>query len=150
MNKQQLINELKKEGFSNLILKAFQKVKREKFIPKHLKPYAYRNEPLSIGEGSTISQPYTIAFMLNLLELNKLSGLTKNINDKLLSNIIKENIINNKEKLSEQENLGKKYEKVDFTNKEDKIKILEIGSGSGYVLALISEILKIKNLKLYY
>ena len=68
MNKQQLIKILREKGFSDKILKAFSRVKRESFIPRNLKEYAYENDPLPIGKGSTISQPYTIAFMLDLLE----------------------------------------------------------------------------------
>lgn len=99
MNKKYLINELKQEGFSERIIDAFQKVNRQDFIPKEFREFAYKNEPISIGFGQTISQPYTIAFMLNLLSL------------------------------------------------KDGLKILEIGSGSGYVLALLDEI--VKDSKLY-
>jgi len=73
-------------------MNAFSKVPREKFIPEKLKPRAYEDTALPIGQGQTISQPYTIAMMLSLLELKR-----------------------------EQ-------------------KVLEIGSGCGYVLALLSEI----------
>ena len=62
-------------------------------MSEEMKEYAYEDQAFPIGYGQTISQPYTIAFMLNLLELEK-----KGLN------------------------------------------ILEIGSGSGYVLALINEI----------
>ena len=54
MNKQQLIQELKKEGFSDKILKAFETIKREDFIPEKFKEYAYENEPLPIEEGATM------------------------------------------------------------------------------------------------
>lgn len=94
MNKSELINDLKNQGFSENIIKSFEKIKREDFIPKELKNFAYENQPLPLGIGTTISQPYTIAFMLDLLEL------------------------------------------------KDNQKILEIGSGSGYVLALLNEISK--------
>lgn len=94
MQKEKLIKELRKQKIPENILEVFRKVKRENFLPEKLKTYAYKNYPLPIGQGQTISQPYTIAFMLILLEL------------------------------------------------KDKQKILEVGSGSGYVLALISEISK--------
>lgn len=92
MNKTQLLEHLKNQGFSKKILNAFAKVKRENFVPKDLEERAYEDRPLPIGGGQTISQPYTIATMLKLLNLK--SGQ----------------------------------------------KILELGSGCGYVLALISEI----------
>jgi len=94
MNKKQLVESLKKQKFPEKIIDAFRKVKREDFIPKNLKNLAYEDNALQLEEGATISQPYTIAFMLSLLEL-----------------------------------------------KENQ-KILEIGSGSGYVLALILKITK--------
>lgn len=140
MDKQQLLQELKSEGFPDYILKAFEKIERELFIPKHLKLFAYKNEPLPIGEGSTISQPYTIAFMLNLLELDKL------INNKFVTNKInKQDSSSKQNKPAYQDKLdSQKNEKFDITNNKNSnknIKILEIGSGSGYVLALINEIL---------
>lgn len=94
--KPQLLAYLEQQGFSNKIVSAFEKVKRENFIPKNQKQHAYEDHPLSLSAKyrSTISQPSTIAFMLKLLELT------------------------------------------------DNQKILEIGSGSGYVLALINKISK--------
>ncbi len=124
MNKSQLLKSLQQQGFSNKILNAFKKIKRENFIPKELKQYAYENQPLPIGQGQTISQPYTIAFMLNLLRLPELDNKTNN-NKKLIS----KNKTNNK------------------ILELKKFKILEIGSGSGYVLALINQISK--NSKIY-
>lgn len=94
MNKSELIDSLKQKGFSEQIVGAFERVKREDFIPEKFAAYAYEDLALPLDDGSTISQPYTIALMLSLLELKH----------------------------------GQK--------------ILEIGSGSGYVLALMSEIVK--------
>jgi len=53
------------------IIDAFAKIDRANFVPKELKDNAYINEPLPIGEGQTISQPYTVAFMIELLQPNK-------------------------------------------------------------------------------
>ena len=53
------------------IIDAFKKIDRANFVPKELKDNAYINEPLPIGEGQTISQPYTVAFMIELLQPNK-------------------------------------------------------------------------------
>jgi protein-L-isoaspartate(D-aspartate) O-methyltransferase len=74
------------------IKEAFLAVKRENFIPEKNKEYAYYDEAISIGYGQTISQPSTIAIMLEMLDL------------------------------------------------KPGMKVLEIGSGSGYVLALMSKI----------
>ena len=92
MNKTQLMESLKKQDFPKKILDAFSKIERESFIPKILKSRAYEDKALPIGNGQTISQPYTIATMLNLLDLKKAQ------------------------------------------------KVLEMGSGCGYVLALMSKI----------
>jgi len=51
------------------VINAFLKVPREKFIPIELRKFAYDDSPLPIGEGQTISQPYIVAFMTELLEL---------------------------------------------------------------------------------
>ncbi len=50
------------------IIKAFKEIDRADFIPQELKEKAYINEPLPIGEGQTISQPLTVAFMIELLQ----------------------------------------------------------------------------------
>ncbi|MCD6575175.1 protein-L-isoaspartate(D-aspartate) O-methyltransferase [Candidatus Aerophobetes bacterium] len=51
------------------ILDAFLKVERERFVPLSSRRDAYRDFPLSIGEGQTISQPYMVALMTQCLEL---------------------------------------------------------------------------------
>jgi protein-L-isoaspartate(D-aspartate) O-methyltransferase len=50
---------------------AMQEVPRHKFVPKDAKVYAYRDSPLQIGYGQTISQPYIVAFMTASLDLHK-------------------------------------------------------------------------------
>ncbi len=92
MNKLQLLENLQKAGFSKKIIDVFSSVRREDFLSAELKAQAYEDTALPIGNGQTISQPYTIAVMLSELDLK----------------------------------FGQK--------------ILEIGSGSGYVLALLSKI----------
>lgn len=93
-DKQSLLMSLKNQEFSDEIIKALAKVRREDFVPDHLAQYAYEDLALPLDDGSTLSQPSTIAFVLQLLELKQNQS------------------------------------------------ILEIGSGSGYLLALISEIIK--------
>ncbi|MFC1710418.1 protein-L-isoaspartate(D-aspartate) O-methyltransferase [Patescibacteria group bacterium] len=44
-------------------------VPREKFVAKRLANIAYEDQPIPIGYGQTISQPYTVAFMTHLLDL---------------------------------------------------------------------------------
>lgn len=94
MKKEILIKQLENQKFPEQILNAFAVIERKEYIPEELEHEAYANTALPIGYGQTISQPYTIAFMLMLLEL------------------------------------------------KDNIKILEVGSGSGYVLDLMNNISK--------
>jgi protein-L-isoaspartate(D-aspartate) O-methyltransferase len=49
------------------LARAFSAVRRADFVPEDQRFFAYANEPLPIGERQTISQPYTVAFMLELL-----------------------------------------------------------------------------------
>ena len=90
-----LIDQLIQDGYLKTprIIDAFKKIKRIDFIPEELKQEAEGNYPLSIGWGQTISQPLTVAFMLELLQ------------------------------------------------PEPGNKILDIGSGSGWVTALLAEII---------
>ncbi|MBN2524641.1 MAG: protein-L-isoaspartate(D-aspartate) O-methyltransferase [Bacteroidales bacterium] len=73
-------------------LNAMRTVPRHEFVPSNSRQLAYGDHPLSIGYGQTISQPYIVAYMTEVLEL-----------------------------------------KPDF-------KVLEIGTGSGYQAAVLSEI----------
>ncbi len=51
------------------VLEAMRKVPRHAFVPEDMKSYAYQDEPLPIGEGQTISQPYIVAYMTEVLKL---------------------------------------------------------------------------------
>jgi protein-L-isoaspartate(D-aspartate) O-methyltransferase len=51
------------------VLAAVRKIPRHLFVPPQMQPYAYADEPLPIGYGQTISQPYIVAFMSEALEL---------------------------------------------------------------------------------
>jgi protein-L-isoaspartate(D-aspartate) O-methyltransferase len=51
------------------VLEAMSTVPRHLFVPKKLRAVAYEDRPLPIGAGQTISQPYIVAFMTELLEL---------------------------------------------------------------------------------
>jgi len=56
---------------SPLLIESFNTVDRKNFVPFDFHDQAYEDYPLSIGEGQTISQPFTVAFMLELLELRE-------------------------------------------------------------------------------
>lgn len=82
-------------GISNdRVLAAFGAIPREEFVPERYRDLAYADTPLEIGEGQTISQPYVVAFMTQLL------------------------------------------------NPQPEDKVLEIGTGSGYQVAILSKLVK--------
>jgi protein-L-isoaspartate(D-aspartate) O-methyltransferase len=57
-----------KDKFNPLVMDAMATVPREAFVPDNLKHRAFDNGPLPIGHGQTISQPYIVALMTDLLE----------------------------------------------------------------------------------
>jgi protein-L-isoaspartate(D-aspartate) O-methyltransferase len=52
------------------VVRAMGEVPRHAFVPQHLQERAYVDAPLAIGSGQTISQPYIVALMTELLELD--------------------------------------------------------------------------------
>ena len=62
-------NQIMQRGITEKrLLDAMRTVPRHLFVPAGYKRYAYSDHPLPIGEGQTISQPYMVALMTNLLE----------------------------------------------------------------------------------
>ncbi|UCB45915.1 MAG: protein-L-isoaspartate(D-aspartate) O-methyltransferase [Spirochaetota bacterium] len=65
-------NHIENEGIDDrLVLDSMLSVPREKFVPQDQKRQAYLNVPLPIGYGQTISQPYIVAIMTQLLNVNE-------------------------------------------------------------------------------
>lgn len=94
-DKQELIKSLKLKGIrSEAVLATLAKIPRELFIEENIKFRAYEDNALPIICGQTISQPYTVAFMTELLDLNS------------------------------------------------DLKVLEIGTGSGYQTCILKELSK--------
>lgn len=88
--RQQLINSLQMKGITDeRVLEAMRKVPRHWFMDSSFLEYAYQDKAFPIGSGQTISQPYTVAFMTQLLQV------------------------------------------------EPEMKVLEIGTGSGYQAAIL-------------
>jgi protein-L-isoaspartate(D-aspartate) O-methyltransferase len=88
-----LLNELRRDGIADeRVLKAVESVPRELFVPHTFQDRAYENIPLPIGRAQTISQPFIVALMTEMLAL------------------------------------------------EDKHRVLEIGTGSGYQAAVLSRL----------
>lgn len=69
-NYHELTDELIQDGYlkTTEIIEAFERTDRADFVPDDQKEYAYCNTPLSVGYNQTISQPLSVAFMLELLQ----------------------------------------------------------------------------------
>jgi protein-L-isoaspartate(D-aspartate) O-methyltransferase len=73
--RRQMIEEIKEmaadtgvASFDARVLAALEKVPRHEFVPRDLEAAAYKNRPLPIGHGQTISQPFIVALMTDLLQ----------------------------------------------------------------------------------
>lgn len=56
--------------FDRRVTNALATVERHRFVPREQRPFAYENRPLPIGHGQTISQPYIVALMTELAEVD--------------------------------------------------------------------------------
>lgn len=70
MTNKELVQQLVNDGYlkTPIIIEAFQRIDRADFMPESSASIAYINQALPIGYNQTISQPLTVAFMLELLE----------------------------------------------------------------------------------
>ncbi len=65
-------NQIAERGITDLrVIEAMKSVPRHKFVPEKYLTRAYDDNPLPIGYGQTISQPYIVAYMTEVLNLNK-------------------------------------------------------------------------------
>ncbi len=93
LRKKMVAEQIEARGIADKsIIAALNKVPRHKFVPENYRHLAYKDHPLPIGEGQTISQPYIVALMTEVINPNK------------------------------------------------KMKVLEIGTGSGYQAAVLAEL----------
>ncbi len=68
----QMINMLRQMGIEDeKVLSVMELIPRHAFLDEAFLEYAYENKAFQIGEGQTISQPYTVAFQTQLLTINK-------------------------------------------------------------------------------
>jgi protein-L-isoaspartate(D-aspartate) O-methyltransferase len=68
----QLIEILEKKGITDAnVLNAIKKIPRHLFLNSSFEDYAYQDKAFPIGAGQTISQPYTVAFQSQLLQVEK-------------------------------------------------------------------------------
>lgn len=72
VQREELIDELTQKGISDLsVINAIGRIPREKFIPVTMQHFAYKDVALPIGYEQTISQPYTVAYMTQQLNIKK-------------------------------------------------------------------------------
>jgi protein-L-isoaspartate(D-aspartate) O-methyltransferase len=64
-------SELGKQQLDPAVMAAMRQVPRHLFVPMWLRDQAYENHPLPIGHGQTISQPYIVALMTDLLNVDR-------------------------------------------------------------------------------
>jgi protein-L-isoaspartate(D-aspartate) O-methyltransferase len=69
--KRMVDRQLRRRGIRDArILAAFEEIPRHLFMPENMRPSAYEDRALQIGFGQTISQPYIVAYMIDLLDLS--------------------------------------------------------------------------------
>ena len=72
VQREELVDEITKKGITDFaVIRAIGIVPRERFIEKTMHHMAYKDVALPIGYDQTISQPYTVAFMTQLLSIKK-------------------------------------------------------------------------------
>ena len=70
--RKRLVEEVRAKGITNeSVLEAIGKIPRHFFLDSSFEAFAYRDVPFPIGSGQTISQPYTVAFQSQLLNIKK-------------------------------------------------------------------------------
>ncbi len=120
---------MESESFEDTILQSLNSVRRHEFVPDKLKKEAYENHPLPIGYGQTISQPYIVALMTDLvqpgpddviLEVGTGSGYQAAVLAKLVKRVYSMEII---EPLAAQ--AAKRLDRLGYSNVETKL-------GDGY------------------
>ncbi len=68
--RRELVNIVRSKGISDeRVLQAIERVPRHLFVPQAYIDEAYEDYPVPIGEGQTVSQPFTVAFMTQLLQV---------------------------------------------------------------------------------
>lgn len=72
LRKEMVERQIRDRGISHQgTLRAMMKVPRQEFVPDYQKSNAYEDRPLSIGSNQTISQPYIVAYMTEVIEPKK-------------------------------------------------------------------------------
>lgn len=64
-----LASQLGRASLAERVIEVMGRVPRHTFVPAEVQPFAYLNSPLPIGHGKTISQPFIVALMTDLLDV---------------------------------------------------------------------------------
>ena len=119
-----------RDALSPRVMDAFREVPRHEFVPEGMRDLAYLNGPLPIGEGQTISQPYIVALMTDLLvpqpedvvlEVGTGSGYQAAILSRLVSQVYSIEIIDSLAAAA-----GERLRRLGYTN-------VEVRAGDGYL-----------------
>ena len=118
-----------RKAFNERVMMAMQSVDREAFVTGHYKNLAFENGPLPIGYGQTISQPYMVALMTDLVDVTAESvvleiGTGSGYQAAILSRLVRQ--VYTIEKISELADSARQRLKVlGYEN-------IEVRNGSGY------------------
>lgn len=63
--------QIRREKLDDRVMAAMRRVPRHDYVPLEMRPFAYADGPLPIGCGKTVSQPFMVALMTDLLELGE-------------------------------------------------------------------------------
>ena len=119
-----------RKKFAQRVMDAMAEVDRENFVSPQYLPFAYDNGPLPIGYGQTISQPYIVALMTDLLDLTAESivlevGTGSGYQAAVLSRLAKQ--VYSIERVKElSESAGERLKKLGYDN-------IEIRNQDGYI-----------------
>ncbi|MFW5778003.1 MAG: protein-L-isoaspartate(D-aspartate) O-methyltransferase [Bacteroidota bacterium] len=70
--RKKLVDSIREKGIKDEnVLESIQSIPRHFFLDSSFTEIAYQDKPFPIGSGQTISQPYTVAFQSELMEINK-------------------------------------------------------------------------------
>ena len=114
-----------KDKLDSRVMAAMKAVPRHEFVPSNQQLLAYINGPLSIGHGQTISQPYIVALMTDLMNVNEDSvvleiGTGSGYQAAVLSTLVKQ--VYSMEVIPElMESARQKFEKLGYTNIECRL-----------------------------
>lgn len=142
----EFIRELKRAGVlsSPHVEAAFRAIDRKDFVPPEYRDKAYADHPLPIGNGQTISQPYTVAFMLDLLDPRPGEkildvGAGSGWQSTLLAHVVSQNDQNGE--IDENDKIGKRLHRAQrFIQPSDSS---NSSRGKVYAVERISELCKL-------